>query len=433
MRRRLALIAGLSLVAALGVASRRVRARERGRRLPGTRVRRRPRARRARRRAERAARRHRGDAARQRLLAARAGRRDLQLRRRALLRLDRQHAPEPAGGRHRGDAERQRLLARRLRRRHLHLRAGAVLRLDRRDAPELADRRHGLDTQRPRLLVGRGRRRHLHVRRRALLRLGGRLLPRRAGRRHHDDAQRARLLDGDRERPRACTSATRAAVPGVRVTGADRGARAHRERRGPVARREQRRGVHVGRGARTWRRDRRARAGRGHRARRAHGYWVALGPSGPPLPPNSGTGRRIVYSNAQQRIWLVEANGLVSHTYLVSGRHGLPSVGVHQVYSKVPSSPSGDLTLPWTLRFAVSSSGNPIDIHGIPLRPDGSPIEADSQLGTPLSHGCLRMNAVRRQVRVGLVVGRDDRRRDRPRVSPIESATPCARPRRRGR
>jgi len=126
-------------------------------------------------------------------------------------------------------------------------------------------------------------------------------------------------------------------------------------------------------------------------ARAAHGYWVAIGPSGPPLPPNSGTGRRIVYSNAQQRIWLVEANGLVSHTFLVSGRHGLPAVGVHHVYSKVTSSPSGDLTLPWTLRFAVSSSGNPIDIHGIPLRPDGSPIEADSQLGTPLSHGCLRM------------------------------------------
>jgi lipoprotein-anchoring transpeptidase ErfK/SrfK len=122
-----------------------------------------------------------------------------------------------------------------------------------------------------------------------------------------------------------------------------------------------------------------------------HGYWVAMGPSGPQLPANSGTGRRIVYSNKQQRIWLVEANGVVSHTYLVSGRHGLPSVGVHQVYSKVPSSPSGDLTLPWTLRFAVSTSGNPIDIHGIPLRPDGSPIEDDSQLGTPLSHGCLRM------------------------------------------
>jgi hypothetical protein len=123
-----------------------------------------------------------------------------------------------------------------------------------------------------------------------------------------------------------------------------------------------------------------------------HGYWVALGPSGPALPPNSGSGRRIVYSNKQQRMWLVEANGVVSHTFLVSGRHGLPSVGVHQVFSKVTSSPSGNLTLPWTLRFAISSSGNPIDIHGIPLEPNGSPIEPDSLLGTPQSHGCIRMN-----------------------------------------
>jgi hypothetical protein len=136
-------------------------------------------------------------------------------------------------------------------------------------------------------------------------------------------------------------------------------------------------------------------AGRGAQAvgiaAAANGYWVATGPSGPQPPPNSGTGRRIVYSNSQQRLWLVEANGVVSHTYLVSGRHGLPSVGEHHVYSKVPTSPSGDLALPWTLRFAVSSSGNAIDIHGIPLRRDGSPIEADSQLGTPLSHGCIRM------------------------------------------
>jgi L,D-transpeptidase catalytic domain len=123
-----------------------------------------------------------------------------------------------------------------------------------------------------------------------------------------------------------------------------------------------------------------------------NGYWVATGPAGPPLPPNSGTGRRIVYSNKQQRLWLVEANGVVSHTFLVSGRHGLPAVGVDHVYSKVPSSPSGDLTLPWTLRFSYGSSGAPIDIHGIPLRPDGTPIEPDSLLGTPESHGCVRMN-----------------------------------------
>ena len=76
-------------------------------------------------------------------------------------------------------------------------------------------------------------------------------------------------------------------------------------------------------------------------ARADHGYWVALGPTGPALPAYSGSGRRIVYSNSQQRLWLVEANGVVSHSYLVSGRHGLPSVGEHHVFSKVTSSPSG--------------------------------------------------------------------------------------------
>jgi hypothetical protein len=122
------------------------------------------------------------------------------------------------------------------------------------------------------------------------------------------------------------------------------------------------------------------------------GYWIVMSPSGPPLPPNSGWGRRIVYSNSQQRVWTVEASGRVSHTFLVSGRHGLPSAGIHQVYSKVPSSPSGDLTLPWTLRFAISDRGNPIDFHGIPIDPGGRPIEPDSLLGTPQSHGCVRMS-----------------------------------------
>jgi L,D-transpeptidase catalytic domain len=125
-----------------------------------------------------------------------------------------------------------------------------------------------------------------------------------------------------------------------------------------------------------------------------HGYWVAMSPSGPALPPNSGSGRRIVYSNSQQRVWTVEANGQVSHSFPVSGRHGLPSVGVHQVYSKVPSSPSGNLTLPWTLRFALSARGNPIDFHGIPIDPSGHPIEPDSLLGTPQSHGCVRMSQI---------------------------------------
>ena len=70
--------------------------------VPGPRVRRCALVGRARRLAERAARRHRGDPARQRLLAARTRRRHLHVRHRALLRVDRLDAPQPAGRRNRG-------------------------------------------------------------------------------------------------------------------------------------------------------------------------------------------------------------------------------------------------------------------------------------------------------------------------------------------
>ena len=123
-----------------------------------------------------------------------------------------------------------------------------------------------------------------------------------------------------------------------------------------------------------------------------HGYWIATVPSGPPLPANSGTGRRIVYSNHQQRLWLVEANGVASHSFAVSGRHGLPAVGTYHVYAKLPMNPDGSLVLPWSLKFDALPSGGVINIHGIPLTWSGVPIEDDSLLGTPQSHGCLRLS-----------------------------------------
>jgi hypothetical protein len=114
-------------------------------------------------------------------------------------------------------------------------------------------------------------------------------------------------------------------------------------------------------------------------------------PSGPPLPANSGFGRRIVYSNHQQRIWLVEANDQVSNSFLVSGRHGLPAVGTYHIFARIPLQPDGSLMLPWTLKFDPLPSGGVINLHGIPLDGNGNPIEDDALIGTPQSHGCLRM------------------------------------------
>ena len=76
--------------------------------------------------------RDRADEVGQGLLAPGLGRRRVQLRRRALLRLDGRDAPELPGRRHGADAERQGLLARRERRRRVQLRRRALLRLDRR-------------------------------------------------------------------------------------------------------------------------------------------------------------------------------------------------------------------------------------------------------------------------------------------------------------
>ena len=122
------------------------------------------------------------------------------------------------------------------------------------------------------------------------------------------------------------------------------------------------------------------------------GYWIATTPPGPPAPANSGTGRRIVYSVNQQRVWTVESNNTVSHFWKVSGRLGSPPVGTYTIQSRSPMSSAGSLRLPYMQRFYKARSGKWIGFHGIPLRPNGTPIQTDAQLGTPLSHGCVRMN-----------------------------------------
>ena len=83
-----------------------------------------------------------------RLLAGGVGRRGLLLRR-AVLRLDRRHPPQPARGRHAVHQRRPGLLVRRVGRRHLQLRRCALPRLHGRPAPQPAHGRHGRVLSRP--------------------------------------------------------------------------------------------------------------------------------------------------------------------------------------------------------------------------------------------------------------------------------------------
>ena len=122
----------------------------------------------------------------------------------------------------------------------------------------------------------------------------------------------------------------------------------------------------------------------------------AVNPFLGPAPAASGTGRRVVYCNSCQTVWLVEADDYVTATYKVSGHRGMPSPGEYHVFRKLDmgrSKSHPDLRLPWFVGFAWGHTTD-IGFHGIPLRPDGSQIEDDSQLGVPLSSGCVRESQV---------------------------------------
>lgn len=114
---------------------------------------------------------------------------------------------------------------------------------------------------------------------------------------------------------------------------------------------------------------------------------------GPPLPPGSGTGRRVVYANGAQRVWLVEADGTVVLNVPVSGRRGVPTAGTYSVYSQSTrtwSFQDAGTTMEHMTRFTRGARGNAIGFHSIPRR-RGAPIQTVEQLGTPRSAGCIRM------------------------------------------
>jgi lipoprotein-anchoring transpeptidase ErfK/SrfK len=109
------------------------------------------------------------------------------------------------------------------------------------------------------------------------------------------------------------------------------------------------------------------------------------------LPASSGTGRRVVFSESRQRVWLVSGDE-VERTYPVSGSiYDNLDPGTYQVYSKsryaVGVDDSG--TMQYFVRFTQGDEGAAIGFHSIPVL-DGKPVQTRAQLGTPESHGCIR-------------------------------------------
>lgn len=109
------------------------------------------------------------------------------------------------------------------------------------------------------------------------------------------------------------------------------------------------------------------------------------------LPADSGQGRRVVFSQGLQRVWLVEDGDSVRRTYPVSGSvYDNLSPGTFSVYSRSEDATGIDgSTMHLFVRFTQGPSGAAIGFHTIPEL-GGDPVQTLAQLGTPLSHGCIR-------------------------------------------
>ena len=106
------------------------------------------------------------------------------------------------------------------------------------------------------------------------------------------------------------------------------------------------------------------------------------------VPPGSGSGRRIVYHNAGQRVWIVDADGTVARSYFVSGRYNDPPPGSYRVYGWSRYAGSGSATMEYFVAFHPAGLG--YGFHTIPVNASGAPLQSEAELGQFRSAGCVR-------------------------------------------
>lgn len=109
------------------------------------------------------------------------------------------------------------------------------------------------------------------------------------------------------------------------------------------------------------------------------------------LPAGTGRGKRVVFSQSRQRVWLVEGRKKVVRTYLVSGSlEDNLDPGTYAVYSRSEQAYGIDDsgTMKYFVRFTQGERAA-IGFHDIPVD-DGKKVQSVADLGTPQSHGCIR-------------------------------------------
>src|SRR5690625_3528209 len=113
------------------------------------------------------------------------------------------------------------------------------------------------------------------------------------------------------------------------------------------------------------------------------------------IPESSGSGKRVVLDLTAQQVWLVDADGSEHRRYMVSAsRYDNLEPGTYEVFSTSRHAVSWKHTetMEYMVRFTRGENAN-IGFHDIPVSQDsGEHVQTLSELGTPLSDGCIRQD-----------------------------------------
>lgn len=113
-----------------------------------------------------------------------------------------------------------------------------------------------------------------------------------------------------------------------------------------------------------------------------------------PRPPaSSGAGRRIVFDQSDQRVWLMAADGEVQQSYLVTGsKRDNVRPGTYRVLSKsrYARAYNGSGRFEFFVRFTTGRKA-PIGFHSVTVDRRGRLAHSREELGTPSTPGCVEL------------------------------------------
>ena len=111
----------------------------------------------------------------------------------------------------------------------------------------------------------------------------------------------------------------------------------------------------------------------------------------PELPAGSGHGRRVVFDQSEQRVWLVASGGDTKRSYLVTGsKYDNLRPGIYQVNVKnrLARTYGGGGTFEYFVKFAEGKT-SAIGFHAVTKLNDGRFVYARDDLGTARTPGCV--------------------------------------------